>query len=160
MSEKSKLELVVGEFKFFGEGEEAWLAEQLDKILKNAEEILKLSPEKTKVEEIKSSGHDIETKNLKSQKNDVPLAKFLSQNDATTNQIKKFLGAAVWLSCYKNKTDLTTSDITSALKEAGQTRLGNPSDCLAKNVSKGVLEKHGKEFIVTVHGKEEFGVND
>lgn len=158
MSEKSKIEIAIGEFKFTGEGEEKWLAQQLDKILEKAQGLVKLAPPRV-LNGDRELTKPADTRDAVSTIN-VPLAKFLSHNNATTNQTKKFLGAAVWLSVSKNKSDLTTSDITSALKEAGQTRLGNPSDCLAKNVTKGLLEKHGKGFMVTVHGKEEFGIND
>lgn len=46
-----------------------------------------------------------------------------------------------------------TSDVTKALKDSNQTRLGNPSDSLNQNVTKGYCEKDGKEFYVTEEGK-------
>lgn len=158
MSEKSKIEIAIGEFKFTGEGEEKWLAHQLDKILDKAQALVKLAPPRIPiVDGVPSKAANAEATASPAS---VPLAKFLSQNNATSNQVKKFLGAAVWLSVYKGKTSLVTGDVTTALKEAGQTRVGNASDCLAKSIKKGHAERDGSGFMVTVHGKEEFGIND
>ncbi|RKY83799.1 hypothetical protein DRQ11_12510, partial [candidate division KSB1 bacterium] len=77
---------------------------------------------------------------------------FLNEKDATKNQLNKFLATAIWLHA-KGKNRLKTSDITAALKDAQQTRLGNPSDCLNKNVKKGYIEKDGTEFFVTQEGR-------
>jgi len=80
------------------------------------------------------------------------LASFLRDKNAGTNQVKKFLAASVWLEA-KGKNRLTTADVTRALKDSNQSRIGNPADCLNKNVSKGHCEKDGKEFFVTTDGK-------
>jgi len=48
---------------------------------------------------------------------------------------------------------LTTGDVSKALKDSNQSRLGNPSQCLNDNVSKGYCEKDGKQFFVTQEGK-------
>ncbi len=88
----------------------------------------------------------------------ISLAKLLKDNNATTNQNRKFLGAAVFLSV-KGRTPIRIADITAALKDAGQTRLGNPSNTLNMNIKKGFIERTSPgEFMVTVHGKEEFGI--
>ncbi len=43
MSE-SKIEIKIGEITFSGEGDKVWLSEQLDKILDNAKELIRLAP--------------------------------------------------------------------------------------------------------------------
>jgi hypothetical protein len=58
----------------------------------------------------------------------------------------------VWLEA-KGQKRIQTVDVTKALKEANQTRIGNPADSLNKNVSKGHCEKDGKQFFVTDDGK-------
>lgn len=80
------------------------------------------------------------------------LAVFLKEKNATRNQVKKCLATAIWLEA-KGKQRMTTSDVTKALKDSNQARLGNASDCLNQNVSKGYCEKDGKEFFVTDEGK-------
>jgi hypothetical protein len=64
----------------------------------------------------------------------------------------KFLATAIWLDA-KGKSKMTTTDVTTALKDAHQGRLGNASECLTQNVRKGLCEKHGKEFFVTEDGR-------
>jgi hypothetical protein len=83
------------------------------------------------------------------------LAAFLREKGATANQVKKFLATAVWLHDQANKNRLTTKDVTKALADANQGRLGNAADCLNKNVSKGYCEKEGKEFYATDDGRAE-----
>ena len=80
------------------------------------------------------------------------LPAFLQEKNATTKQVKKFLATAVWLEA-KGQSRLTTSDVTKALNDANQKRLGNPTDCLNQNVTKGYCEKDGKQFFVTDDGK-------
>lgn len=80
------------------------------------------------------------------------LSTFLKEKNVTSNQVKKFLATAIWLEA-KGKQRMTTGDVTKALKDSSQTRLGNPSDSLNQNVTKGFCEKDGKEFYVTEEGK-------
>lgn len=158
--EHSKIEISAGNLKFSGEGEQKWLSEQLDKILEKSEKLAKFNATVAAATAPAVAGTNAASTKTTSSISETSLAKFLKDSSATDNQMKKFLGAAVWLSETKNKNSLKTSDITVALKDAGQTRLGNPSDCLAKIIKKGHLEKtNGSEFMVTVHGKEEFGIN-
>src|SRR5438874_381975 len=53
------------------------------------------------------------------------LATFLKNNNATTNQVRKFLATSIWLHD-QGKDRLSTSDVPEALRNASQTRLGNP----------------------------------
>jgi predicted transcriptional regulator len=72
--------------------------------------------------------------------------------------VKKFLATSAFLQI-NGKNRLTTSDITKALKEANQTKIGNPSEYLNQNVKKGHCEKDGsKDFFVTSHGFEYLGI--
>lgn len=84
------------------------------------------------------------------------LASFLEAKSAKANQLKRFLATAEWLHLRGAKR-LKVGDITRALKENSQSRLGNPSDCLAKNVGKGHCEKDGREFFVTDDGRSALG---
>ena len=53
---------------------------------------------------------------------------------------------------------LATSDITKALKDSKQSGVGNASQCLALNISKGFCHKDGKkQFFVSDEGRTELG---
>lgn len=146
----AKIDVQVGQIKFSGEGEQDWLAKQLDRILAQAEKLIQLVPEKADETdgspEKKPMGKDqaIAKKTLPS---------YLQEKGATRNQVKKFLVTAVWLEA-KGSNRMTTADVTKALKTTNQTRLGNPADCLNKNVTKGFCEKEGQHFFVTGEGKD------
>lgn len=144
---EAKVFIKVGGFEFSGEGDQEWVAKQLDKILAKADELTNLSPpvREAPAENHKPMGIDagIAKKALRA---------FLSEKGATKNQIKKFLVTAIWLEA-KGKARLSTGDISKALKDANQSKLSNPSECLKQNVSKGYCEKDDKEFFVTVEGK-------
>lgn len=146
----AKIDIKIGQVQFSGEGEQDWVAKQLDKIIAQAEKLIQLSPpEKPAGDE---GGHH------KPMGTDSAIAKktlpvFLSEKNATKNQVKKFLATAVWLEA-KGKEKLTTRDVSTALSDSRQSRLGNPSDCLNQNVAKGYCEKDGKEFFVTDEGKK------
>jgi len=142
-----KIQIKIGEVEFTGEGEQAWVATQLDRILKAAPEIVRSGPPVAQHDSTRSQTNAGQNPKAASQ----PLAMFLRDKGAATNQVKKFLATAVWLES-KGKNRLTTADITRALKDSNQSRLGNPADCLNKNVAKGHCEKDGKEFFVTTEG--------
>jgi len=140
-----KIQMKIGEVEFSGEGEQAWVGAQLDRILKAAPTIISSAPRAPD-----SSPHSrasVADSNAAAQ----PLASYLRDKNASNNQVKKFLATAVWLGG-KGKNRLTTADVTRALKDSNQSRLGNPADCLNKNVAKGHCEKDGKEFFVTTEG--------
>ena len=83
---------------------------------------------------------------------DSPLSHFIADKKATTNQVRKFLATAVFLSRSNNVSKLSTSMISRALKSYGIEKLQNASDCLNKNEKKGYCIKDGKEFIITENG--------
>ncbi len=147
---ESKIELKIGAIEFSATGDDAWVAAQLDKLLSSAKSLVDLSPPPAQEKGIHGNHQPMGQDPDIAQK---PLASFLKDKNATTAQVTKFLATAVWLEA-KGKSRLTTADVTSALKDANQSRLGNPADCLNQNVKKGFCEKDGKQFYVTQEGKE------
>ena len=148
MSE-AKIEMKVGQITFSGQGEQEWVAKQLDKILAQAEKLVNLAPEEHD-EESRDSGKKPMGKDNSIAAKTLPA--FLHEKGANSNQVKKFLVTAVWLEA-KGQNRLQTRDITKALKDAHQSRIGNATECLNQNVSKGYCEKDGKQFFVTDDGK-------
>jgi hypothetical protein len=154
----SKIHFKIGTLEFTGEGDSEWVSIQLDKILNKVPDLLKVVPlDKPKDSNVlvdKESKQNGLTKIVKS----TNLSVFLREKNASTNQVKKFLATSAFLQL-NGKNRLTTSDITKALKEANQTKIGNPSEYLNQNVKKGYCEKDGsKNFFVTSHGFEELGI--
>ena len=87
------------------------------------------------------------------------LGKFL-KDKSPDNQSKKFLATAIFLKL-KGKTSLRTGDVSKTLRDSGQSKLNNPSDCLRTNVKQGFLEKiSNTEFMVTSEGLKEFGIEE
>lgn len=148
---EGKITFKVGAIEFSGEGEQEWVARQLEKILDKSPELINVVPlidppqvvQQVQPHTPMTPDPDIAQKTL---------ASFLKEKNATSNQNKNFLATAVWLEA-RGKNRIMTSDITKALKESNQTRIGNASRCLSHNVSKGYCEKDGKEFFVTEEGK-------
>lgn len=148
MSE-AKVLIKVGGFEFSGEGDQEWVSKQLDKILAKAHELVNLAPPPA-AEEAKGEHHKPMGADAGIAKKTLPA--FLSEKGTGKNQIKKFLVTAIWLEA-KGKARLSTGDVSKALKDANQSKLSNPSECLNQNISKGHCEKDGKEFFVTAEGK-------
>jgi hypothetical protein len=144
MSE-AKLQVKIGDVEFSGEGDKAWIETQLNKILKAAPAIVATRPAGQR--HVAHVASDDQNQAGAAQ----PLASFLRDKGAATSQVRKFLATAVWLHA-KGKNRLSTADVTRALKDSNQSRLGNPADCLNKNVAKGHCEKDGKDFYVTTEG--------
>ena len=148
MSE-AKIEIKIGQMQFSGSGEQDQLAKQLDKIIAQAEKLIKLAPPEDQLDD--DGNHKPTGKDSTIAKKTLPV--FLGEKNATRNQVKKFLATAVWLES-KGEQKMTTRNISKALSDSHQSRLTNPSDCLNQNVSKGYCEKDGKEFFVTDDGKK------
>jgi hypothetical protein len=146
---EGKIDINIGQVHFSSQGDQDWVGKQLDKIIAQAEKLAKLAPVPSE-----DTHEDGEHKPMKPSsaiaKKTLPA--FLAEKGATKNQVRKFLATAVWLEA-KGQARLTTAEVSSALKSANQTKLGNPSDCLNQNVSKGHCEKDGKQFFVTEDGK-------
>jgi hypothetical protein len=145
-----KIELKLGSFTFSGEGDENWLAKQLDKIL----EKLNLLHKVATIPSNDGSGGGANPNPPNDLKN-VTLASFLKSNGATTNNIKKFLATSTWLQL-RGSNRLNTGDVTKALKDNNQSKLNNASECLSQNVRKGLCEKDGNQFYVTDEGINSF----
>lgn len=150
MSEAS-VEIRIGEITFSGQGESAWLAEQLDKILDRAADLLTVAPQQP------TNGAATKEERHQPMATDEAIAKktlpgFLKEKNAKS-QVDKFLVTAVWLEA-KGQNRMTTADVSKALKDSNQSRLSNPSDCLNQNVGKGYCEKDGRQFFVTQDGKD------
>lgn len=151
MSE-AKIQFKLGSIEFSGEGEKDWISQQLDKILQQAPQLLTIAPSPTVATANApiAAGHNPMSADPAIAQQ--PLAVFLKSKNAASTQVKKFLTTAVWLEA-KGKSRMTTTDVTKALKDSNQTRLGNASDCLSQNISKGHCEKDGNQFFVTEDGK-------
>ena len=110
----AKIEIKLGDIQFSGEGNQDWVAEQLDKILSKAEDLVKFAPPPTApgtpVGAQPQTSFDITIA-------DKTLPSFLIEKGATKVQVKKFLATAVWLDA-KGKNRMTTSDVTKALKDS------------------------------------------
>jgi hypothetical protein len=146
---QAKIQIAVGSISFSGEGEQKWLAEQLDKLLDKAAALAAAAPDAQDADE------DGASDGVKpSRKSAGTLPSFLAATGAGNNNVKRFLATAEWLH-RKGKKTLTTRDVSTALQDNRQKKLGNPADSLSKNVAKGHCEKIGsKEFFVTDEGRE------
>lgn len=149
----AKIEVEVGQFRFSGEGEQQWLAQQMDKILKSAESLIELAPPQANPNAA-STGNASGTGHAST---DEALPQFLQRASGTKSQVNKFLATAEWLH-RKGHKQVGTSDVTKALKDAHQNRLSNPADCLGRNASKGFCVKDGKHFYVTDEGRKHLGL--
>lgn len=148
----AKIEFTLDGISFSGEGEEFWVANQLDKIIEKIPELLKIAPEPP----TPTKSH-VDNTSHTSKKDDAAivaqtLPNFLKEKNASRNQVVKFLATAVWLG-YNGKNRFVTGDVTRALKDSNQTSLNNPSVCRACNISKGYIERNGKDYFVTTEGK-------
>ncbi len=142
---QAKIQFKIGTIEFSGEGEEAWIETQLDKIIQQAPTLLKLVPPS------ESQSANRQGEPVFGSGDDVALGTFLKDRNIGNNQVSRFLATAIWLGRRGNKTP-TTSDVTKALRDNHQPRLTNSADCLNKNVNKGFCEKQGNQFFVTPTG--------
>lgn len=157
---QARIEITIGQITFSGEGDSSWLSGQLDKILDRAESLLALASIQTKLTNSESGDADNKAADLAGH-NEIsskPLAIWLREKGADTNQTLKFLATAAWLEA-KGQNRLQTKDVTSALSSANQKRLGNASESLNQNIKQGFCEKEGKQFYVTEIGKRKLGIS-
>jgi len=142
----TKLRIRVGDVEVEYEGPEAFLNKKLPELIGNV----------AKVRGTKSEGD--EGGSGMGSEGSQTLVAFLGATNSKSNQKRKFLATAQWLHG-QGKKMLRTRDITAALKESQQSRLGNPSDCLNKNIADGFCQKEGQEFFVTPEGKRKLGID-
>jgi hypothetical protein len=147
----AKIEFSFGSLSFSGEGEEKWLANQLDKILEAAP---KLSELHAPTETTEPNGSAAAGGSNESAPMTESLATYLKSKGADTVQNRKFLVTANWLRRRGNNA-LTTAAVTKALADSHQKRLGNAAECLNQNCSKGFCEKKGSGFFITQEGLQE-----
>jgi hypothetical protein len=80
------------------------------------------------------------------------LAAYIKAKKGEQNQTVRFLATACWL-LGRSSDPLTATAVGKALLDHQQKRLGNPADCLNKNVSKGLCEKRKDgSFFITPEG--------
>lgn len=148
----AKISVKVGHLEFSGEGEKQWLEKQLDKILGKAEELIELAPP-SQGSGAGEGGAGQQPMGSDSEIAKKPLGSYLKEKGATSDQTKKFLVTSIWLEA-KGQSRLKPGDVSKALKDNNQTRLGNTSQCLANCVKKGHCERDGNQFYVTQEGKD------
>jgi hypothetical protein len=145
----AKIDFAFGSLSFSGEGEEEWLAKQLDKILTAAPSLSELhAPSVTPEAQMSAegaAGAAIE-----------PLANYIKAKGAESNQTKRFLATVDWLRM-RGTTPLTSKAVVKALADNHQKKLTNAANCLNQNVSKGFCEKGGGGFFITPQGLRELG---
>lgn len=152
----AKIEFALGTLSFSGEGTEEWLSTQLDRLLEFSSKISPSVVEST-LGGTKQS-QDVVNPNT-SEISSSTLVAFLQKYGATTNQTKKFLATAIWTMAKQNKTTFTTKDVTSALTNAQQQKLGNASQCMANVLKSGQVEKGtAGECYVTPEGRRSLGL--
>ena len=147
----AKLEVKIGRVRFKGEGDQEWLAQQLEKVVKVAPEI----PDETPAT---SENEDTASASTPSGDFSTSLASYIRSKSAEGNQTLRFLVTADWLRRRGTRL-LTTASVSKALVDNQQSRLANPADCLNKNVAKGYCEKTKDGFFITPEGLKELGHN-
>ncbi len=138
----AKIRIKVGNVEVDYEGPKDFLDEKLYELVDK----LSTLAEKVPTEQDDADVTDTENQTLE------PLASFLRRTDAGQTHIRRFLATAEWLH-QKGKSRLTTSDVTTALKQNNQSKVTNASQCLNRNVASGFCEKDGAGFFVTEDGK-------
>jgi hypothetical protein len=140
-----KVKIRVGEVEVEYEGEDGFLEKKLPEIISQLSRIAWQAPTQTpKISEAPVTDDSI------------TLPAFLKAKQVGGNQVQRFLATAEWLHLRGRKM-LKTADVSKALRDNHQSRLGNPADCLNKNVAKGHCEKTGSEFFVTDEGRALLG---
>lgn len=151
---EARIQVKVGAIEFTGEGEQDWVATQLDKILDRSEQLVTFATREPESAAVANSDqgpvHQPMSADAIIAAKTLPT--FLSEKNASKSQVRKFLATAIWLES-KGQKRLTTSDVSRALKDSNQSKIGNAADCLNKNVAKGFCEKDGKQFFVTQEGR-------
>lgn len=153
--ETGKVEIKIGSVCFSAEGPQDWLSEQLTKVIEAAsnsggtlagssiQESASFSVPEQKIEP-------------KLESSSMSLVSYLKAKGADSSQNMRFLATAGWLR-QRGQKEITTSEVSQTLAAQHQKRLTNASDCLNKNVAKGLCEKKGKLFFITPEGLKMLG---
>ena len=142
----TKIRIKVGNIEVDYEGSEDYLESKLYNLLSDVSTLAKQVPSENDGSDSKGNMDNVTSSTLVS---------FLKEKKADS-QNQRFLATAEWLH-QKGLKRIKTSDVTKALRDSNQKRLGNPSDTLNQNVSKGFCEREGKEFFVTPEGRNSLG---
>lgn len=145
-----KIRIRIGEVEVEYEGAEAFLNKKLPELVKQLSGLAESVP----AAKGGSGGADMGRASRVGDPG--TLASFLKSKNVGSSGVKRFLATAEWLHLRGAK-QLKTGDVTQALRDNHQGRIGNPADCLNKNVSKGHCEKVGREFYVTDEGRSSLG---
>jgi len=148
----AKISFSIGGISFSGEGEEVWLTKQLDKIIEKAPDLIEIARSLPSGAMIDKGAKTPDTTKEDIAISAKTLAVFLKEKNATISQERKFLVTSIWLQA-KGQNRLATRDVTQALKDSNQRRLGNPSRELGKNITQGFIDRDGQGFFVTEQGK-------
>lgn len=141
--ERGKVEIKVGDISFVAEGDQTWLAAQVEKVLAAAATIPAAQPDAHSGKA--TGGGKPSTTSVP------PLGSFIKAKGADGNQTLRYLVTAAWL-FKRGATSLTTTAVTKALSDNHQSKLGNPAQCLAQNVKNGHCEKTANGFFITPDG--------
>ncbi len=147
----AKLRIKIGDLEFEGEGDPAWLTERLETLIEKAPDLLR-TPKPAPKDQQKDDPDAHTPIKPDPVIAGTPLGTFLREKKVGDNQTKQFLATAVWLES-KGQNRLKTGEVTKALSDNNQSKLGNPSQCLADNVKQGYCERDKKQFYVTPQGK-------
>ena len=145
---RGKIELTIGDLRFSGEGDQDWLDQQISKLI----DIATPGQIATSVDGVSSKSEQRQNEPLSTES----LASYLRAKGGDTAQVQRFLATAGWLRRRGEKV-LTSSAVSKALQNNQQKRLGNPSECLNQNVSKGFCEKTTGGFFITSEGLRQLG---
>ena len=137
----TKIKIKVGGVEVDYEGPEAFLNKKLPELITQLSSLAKKVPARVDPDGGGATG---------------TLASFLKVKKVGTNRTKRFLATAEWLH-RKGSKYVKTVDVTKALRDNKQTKVGNSSQCLNTNVSSGYCEKVGNEFYVTEEGRDSLG---
>lgn len=147
-----ELKVSCGGFEVEYTGDEQFAKESLCSLVTEIRDIIQTKEETTKLDKLHQNEPSGEMK--------LPefLAEMETKEERNLREYRKFLITAVWLHL-RGKNKLRTSDVASALLDSKINKIGNPSDCLAKNIKYGHCEKGAKHlFIVTQRGFQDLGL--
>ena len=149
----ARIEFTLGALTFTGEGDPPWVAEQLDKLLAAAPDLLYAQPG--------GAGADAGDADIPGESAEAdftqPLAGYIKLHNGDDNQVQRFLAAADWLR-RRGLSKLTTAAVSKALKDNHQKRLSNPSDCLRQLIGKGYCERSDNgTFYISPDGLQSLG---
>ena len=145
---RGKIKLTIGEVKFSGEGDQDWLGQQVTRLIDVAP--------KVQVANSTAGATSTPEPSRNGKTTTESLATYLKTKGADKVQTQRFLATAAWLQ-RRGESELTTRAVTKALQDNQQKRLGNASDCLNQNVSRGLCEKTANGFFITPEGLKHLG---